>query len=151
MKINWNAPRIRIECEEGSLRIRPDNRGEPYVAGVSFEVTDRHEQNSCEVFIEIREAKELRDQLSRLIGLVAPPQVNLCEVDALAQIIREVDGQNRLGAGTLAERIIERLAASVSQPKITHGHCSEKNKPGGCQLHNLQCGYPKCDQEEVKS
>ncbi len=24
--------------------------------------------------------------------------------------------------------------------------CPEKLKPGGCQLHNLHCGYPKCDQ-----
>lgn len=23
--------------------------------------------------------------------------------------------------------------------------CPEKNKPGGCQLHNLHCGYPACD------
>lgn len=26
--------------------------------------------------------------------------------------------------------------------------CKERLKPGGCQLHNLQCGYPKCDIEE---
>jgi hypothetical protein len=83
MKINWNAPRIRIECEEGSLRIGPSNRGDPYVSGVSFEVTDRHEDKSCEVFIEIREAKELRDQLSRLIGLAAPPELDLDKVDAV--------------------------------------------------------------------
>lgn len=25
-------------------------------------------------------------------------------------------------------------------------YCPEKLKPGGCQLHNLQCGYPKCNQ-----
>ena len=24
--------------------------------------------------------------------------------------------------------------------------CPEKLKPGGCQLHNLQCGYPKCNE-----
>lgn len=32
-----------------------------------------------------------------------------------------------------------------SKPTFTTGHCKEKQKPGGCQLHNLQCGYPKCD------
>lgn len=25
-------------------------------------------------------------------------------------------------------------------------YCPEKLKPGGCQLHNLQCGYPGCNQ-----
>lgn len=25
-------------------------------------------------------------------------------------------------------------------------YCPEKLKPGGCQLHNLQCGYPACNQ-----
>lgn len=39
-------------------------------------------------------------------------------------------------------------ALSNSTPKvtITTGHCTHKNKPGGCQLHNLQCNYPACDQ-----
>jgi hypothetical protein len=25
-------------------------------------------------------------------------------------------------------------------------HCPEKRKPGGCQLHNLHCGWPKCNE-----
>lgn len=29
----------------------------------------------------------------------------------------------------------------------TEGHCAEKRKPGGCQLHNLHCGYPECDRK----
>jgi hypothetical protein len=29
----------------------------------------------------------------------------------------------------------------------TTGHCAHKNAPGGCQLHNLQCGYPECDRK----
>ena len=29
----------------------------------------------------------------------------------------------------------------------TTGHCKEKQRPGGCQLHNLQCGYPNCDRK----
>ena len=33
-------------------------------------------------------------------------------MDALAQFIREIDGDNRLGAGALAERIVEWLAAA---------------------------------------
>jgi hypothetical protein len=31
----------------------------------------------------------------------------------------------------------------------TTGHCKEKAQPGGCQLHNLHCGYPACDRKAV--
>jgi hypothetical protein len=31
---------------------------------------------------------------------------------------------------------------------FTTGHCEEKKKPGGCQLHNLHCRYPDCDRKE---
>jgi hypothetical protein len=31
----------------------------------------------------------------------------------------------------------------------TTGHCKEKAQPGGCQLHNLHCGYPDCDRKAV--
>ncbi len=41
------------------------------------------------------------------------------------------------------------------QPKVeqepvayTTGHCKEKAKPGGCQLHNLHCSFPACDRKE---
>lgn len=28
-------------------------------------------------------------------------------------------------------------------------HCKEKLKPGGCQLHNLQCGWPACNKVQT--
>lgn len=31
----------------------------------------------------------------------------------------------------------------------TYGHCARKKAPGGCQLHNLQCGYPDCDRKRA--
>jgi hypothetical protein len=31
-------------------------------------------------------------------------------------------------------------------PVLRVSHCKHKAQPGGCQLHNLQCGYPKCDE-----
>ena len=34
---------------------------------------------------------------------------------------------------------------------VTTGHCVERAKPNGCQLHNIQCGYPKCDVKEVEA
>ena len=34
----------------------------------------------------------------------------------------------------------------MSNPLRPEGdHCPELKKPGGCQLHNLHCGYPKCN------
>lgn len=43
--------------------------------------------------------------------------------------------------------VAERDALLANKPTYTTGHCSEKSKPGGCQLHNLQCGYPNCDRK----
>jgi hypothetical protein len=31
----------------------------------------------------------------------------------------------------------------------TTGHCKQKAQLGGCQLHNLHCGYPDCDRKAV--
>jgi len=37
-------------------------------------------------------------------------------------------------------------APAVPERTFTTGHCKERQKDGGCQLHNLHCGYPACDQ-----
>lgn len=34
--------------------------------------------------------------------------------------------------------------------QYTEGHCEEKAKAGGCQRHNLQCGYPDCDRKPAR-
>ena len=34
--------------------------------------------------------------------------------------------------------------------EYTTGHCPNHNQPGGCQLHNLQCGWPNCDRKPVE-
>ena len=48
-----------------------------------------------------------------------------------------------------------RRPGDSSKPKIVipikTGFCKEKAKPGGCPLHNLFCGYPKCDQKPANS
>jgi hypothetical protein len=31
--------------------------------------------------------------------------------------------------------------------QFTSGHCKEKAKVGGCQLHNLHCNFPACDRK----
>lgn len=42
--------------------------------------------------------------------------VEITDVDALAQIIRRVDGSNKLGAGALAEAIIAALSPAPQAP-----------------------------------
>jgi hypothetical protein len=41
--------------------------------------------------------------------------------------------------------------APVQEPRYTTGHCKEKAQPGGCQLHNLHCGYPACDRKAANT
>lgn len=36
------------------------------------------------------------------------------------------------------------------QPSFTTGHCQHNNRLGGCQLHNMQCGWPNCDRKAVE-
>ena len=38
----------------------------------------------------------------------------------------------------------------VQMAEYTTGHCPNHNQPGGCQLHNLQCGWPNCDRRQVQ-
>jgi hypothetical protein len=47
---------------------------------------------------------------------------------------------------------IEELEQNVQapEPKYTVGHCANNRVPGGCQLHNLQCGYPDCDRKKIE-
>ena len=59
--------------------------------------------------------------------------------------------------GTLSKSTAKRVevlaAASVGRmtmAEYTTGHCPNHNQPGGCQLHNLQCGWPNCDRRQVQ-
>ena len=40
--------------------------------------------------------------------------------------------------------LLSKLRAPVADER--KNYCPEKRKPGGCQLHNLHCGYPKCNE-----
>lgn len=42
-------------------------------------------------------------------------------------------------------------AAPSQEPAYTTGHCENKKHPKGCQLHNLHCGWPKCDRKPVEA
>jgi hypothetical protein len=54
------------------------------------------------------------------------------------------EGHDKLNADAIA------ALKKALPPKYTSGHCSNNKVPGGCQLHNLQCGYPECDRKPVK-
>jgi hypothetical protein len=44
----------------------------------------------------------------------------------------------------------ERLAQPEQEPvAYTTGHCENHKQKGGCQLHNLQCGWPDCDRKPI--
>lgn len=38
-----------------------------------------------------------------------------------------------------------RAEGEPKAPAYTTGHCENNKRPGGCQLHNLLCGWPNCD------
>lgn len=44
----------------------------------------------------------------------------------------------------------EFLNKFTETPQYTTGHCRNHRLPGGCKLHNLQCGYPQCDRRPVE-
>jgi DNA-directed RNA polymerase subunit RPC12/RpoP len=44
----------------------------------------------------------------------------------------------------------DRLAQPEQEPvAYTTGHCEKHKQKGGCQLHNLQCGWPDCDRKPI--
>lgn len=38
----------------------------------------------------------------------------------------------------------------IKEDLYTYGHCEHNKHPKGCQLHNLHCGYPDCDQKLIE-
>lgn len=51
----------------------------------------------------------------------------------------------------LRQIVIPTVNPALVAQAFTEGHCDEKRKPGGCQLHNMHCGYPACDRKSAKS
>ena len=46
----------------------------------------------------------------------------------------------------------QRMAQPEQEPvKYSIGHCENHRQKGGCQLHNLQCGWPDCDRKPLTS
>ena len=60
----------------------------------------------------------------------------------IAQLEDRLDLAQRLG------RVMESQRNEL-RAQYTTGHCEHNRAPGGCQLHNLHCGYPECDRKKV--
>ena len=66
MRAIRNVGRLELRGEEGdSLTVTYDNRGEPYREGITLSLSDGA-MTEAAVFIENREACELRDLLNRM-------------------------------------------------------------------------------------
>lgn len=73
----------------------------------------------------------------------------LCEADDARDVMATSDKSVAAGWIELGYRVTELRRGhpcnySESVPRT--GACKHKQRPGGCQLHNLHCGYPKCDE-----
>ena len=56
-------------------------------------------------------------------------------------------GKYKGNAEEMRDALSTALAQQEPEPQYTTGHCKERAKPNGCQLHNLHCGYPECDRK----
>jgi hypothetical protein len=68
--------------------------------------------------------------------------------ELLAKALIEFDGLDSV-AFVRSMNKLRALLDAPCEPKYTTGHCRHHQMPGGCQLPNVQCGYPKCDREET--
>ena len=73
---------VRFRGEDGhELRVTYDNRGEPYREGVQFALDKADGDYGAHLFLEDREARELRDFLNALYPTINAP---LQQIAALA-------------------------------------------------------------------
>lgn len=72
-------------------------------------------------------------------------------IQAMKQALEALERAHSEGMTVIDEIDALRAAIKAAEKQepvdYTTGHCKEKAKPGGCQLHNLQCGYPDCDRK----
>jgi hypothetical protein len=80
------------------------------------------------------------------IPLYAAPQAQNI-TDQLRKIAMEAPAGV---ARSAIHHCIQQLSApQAPKARYTSGHCKELGHRDGCQLPNLQCGYPKCDIKEL--
>lgn len=120
--IALQAEKLQAERDALRARIETMEQQEPVAFGLYsgwvLKATYLKDHEACEQ----RDRRQLTADLSgsleayRVVPLCAlpgaQPAPSVPDVDALAQFIREIDGKHQLGAGALAERIVEWLAAA---------------------------------------
>ena len=97
-----------------------------------------------------------RDHGLALTSQPAPKGVNTLQ-DAAQAVLHRWDSSKWDWAkqGPTADLMAALRVAVEAQPapavavEPTNGYCANRKAPGGCQLHNLQCGYPQCDQQPI--
>ena len=57
-------------------------------------------------------------------------------ITSMDSILLSEDGFNSLA----------KIIYNIQHPPKRMGYCKAHQQPGGCPHHNLQCGYPKCDE-----
>lgn len=62
-----------------------------------------------------------------------------------------VDANFEYMADTLDDVSVSLLRSLPAEAHtFTTGHCERHKQPGGCDLHNIYCGWPKCDQRPAQ-
>ena len=74
--------------------------------------------------------------------MVAFVDAAMVEMKNITPPLRRSECERLIRAALYAQQ-----AVPQEPPAFTTGHCKEHNQPGGCQLHNVQCGYPACDRK----
>lgn len=80
---------------------------------------------------------KLRQTAQKTYGLEPDEAIEAAYENVLEEAKDAIRGMRRPGGKANTKKVIP----------IKTGFCKDKAQPGGCQKHNLFCGYPKCDQE----
>lgn len=111
---NITAMTERVIKERDDLRARLAEMNSSYAHDAVWEALQRMIEDGQTKGPASREdaltVARHRDRVRLLAARPVPAQA-VPDVDALAQYIRSIDGQNSLGAGALAERIVEWMEA----------------------------------------
>lgn len=99
------------------------------------------------VLEQVLEALEPRSRICKRNAAIEALNAELAqqEQEPMRPTVQEI--QNAAANLKLMKEMFGASESQQEQPQYTTGHCKERAKPNGCQLHNLQCGYPECDRK----
>lgn len=79
-----------------------------------------------------------------VLSALTPPTWRCCE-----KMVEQGAGNMVCCGEPIEVAVLSANAGKDATPTYTTGHCEHNKQPGGCQQHNLHCGWPKCDQKEI--